>query len=114
LTTLVIYVEFIIKPEGRNRFQELILANARQSLRDEPGCRRFDVLQSAEEPGRVLLYEIYDSVAAFDHHMSTLHYKSFAAEAESLIERRSVRRLRFVDEALNLEAERKTADHSAG
>ena len=35
---------------------------------DEPGCRRFDVVEPQGEPDRVLLYEIYDDEAAFDAH----------------------------------------------
>ena len=62
---LVIYVDFTVKQGAVERFRELILANARHSLQDEPGCRRFDVLVSAEEPRRIVLYEIYEDAAAF-------------------------------------------------
>jgi (4S)-4-hydroxy-5-phosphonooxypentane-2,3-dione isomerase len=113
LAPLVIHVEFTIKPESLARFRELMLANARSSLRDEPGCRRFDVLHSAEEPARVVLYEIYEDDAAFDHHLTTPHFKSFAAATDALIETRQVRRLGFLDSALNLDAERKTAGIAA-
>jgi len=95
LAALVILVEFTIKPDGIGRFRELILANARLSLRDEPGCRQFDVLSPPDDPGRVTLYEVYDDAAAFDFHLGTPHYKSFAAAADDLIAARSVRRLAF-------------------
>jgi (4S)-4-hydroxy-5-phosphonooxypentane-2,3-dione isomerase len=111
---LVILVEFAIKRDAIAQFRSLILANARSSLRDEPGCRRFDVLHHSDEPLRVVLYEIYDDAAAFDHHLTTAHYKAFAAAAESLIETRSVKRLTFVDVALNGEAERKTSGRRIG
>jgi len=39
---LVIYVDFTVKQGAVERFRELILANARHSLQDEPGCRRFE------------------------------------------------------------------------
>jgi len=106
---LVIYVDFTVKQGAVERFRELILANARDSLRDEPGCRRFDVLVSAEEPRRIVLYEIYEDAAAFDFHITTPHYKVFAAAAEGLLETRSVQRLNFLDDGLNIDAERKTA-----
>jgi autoinducer 2-degrading protein len=106
---LVILVEFEIKRDAIAQFRSLILANARSSLHEEPGCRRFDVLHNSDEPHRVVLYEIYDDVVAFDHHVTTPHYKTFAAAAEGLIETRSVKRLAFVDVALNGEAERKTS-----
>ena len=51
-------------------FRQLIDENARASCRDEPGCRRFDVLRTAaSDPDRILLYEIYDDRAAFDAHL---------------------------------------------
>ena len=108
---LVIYVDFTVKQGAVERFRELILANARHSLQDEPGCRRFDVLVSAEAPRRIVLYEIYEDAAAFDFHVTTPHYKVFAAAAEDLIETRSVQRLTFLDTSLNGDAERKTARH---
>jgi (4S)-4-hydroxy-5-phosphonooxypentane-2,3-dione isomerase len=106
---LVILVEFVIKRDATTQFRSLILANARSSLRDEAGCRRFDVLHNSDEPNRVVLYEIYDDAAAFERHVTTSHYKDFAAAAETLIETRSVKRMSFVDLGLNTEAERKTA-----
>ena len=109
---LVIYVDFTIKQGAVERFRELILTNARHSLRDEPGCRRFDVLASAEAPRRIVLYEIYEDAAAFDFHVTTPHYKVFAAAAEGLIETRSIQRLTFLDVSLNTDAERKTARHA--
>jgi len=109
---LVIFVEFVVKAGGIDQFRDLILANARTSLSEEPGCRRFDVLQSTDAPGRFLLYEIYDDAGAFDFHVATPHYKAFATAAEGLIETRSVRRLAFTDGDLNARAERKTSSSS--
>jgi autoinducer 2-degrading protein len=96
MARLAILVEFVVCSEGVERFRELILANAGASLRDETGCRQFDVLTTAEEPRRIVLYEIYDDAKAFDFHLGTPHYKAFAAAAETLIEGRSVRRLAFL------------------
>ena len=98
MALLAILVEFTIKPGSIARFRELILANARRSLADEPGCRRFDVLSPPDEPGRVVLYEIYDDAAAFEVHVGTPHYQTFAAAAEPMIVSRSVRRLGFLGE----------------
>ena len=47
-------------------FRTLIDENALASATNEPGCRRFDVLEPAEEADRVMLYEIYADRAAFD------------------------------------------------
>ena len=40
----------------------------------EPGNTRFDVLQSAEEPGRFILYEAYSTAADAAAHKQTAHY----------------------------------------
>jgi len=108
---LVIYVEFTIKAAAVERFRALILENARLSLKNEPGCRRFDVLIDDASPSRIVLYEIYEDPAAFDAHMATAHYKAFAAAADALLEGRRVERLNFLDAKLDRDAERKTAQH---
>jgi len=108
---LIIYVEFTIKAAAVERFRALILENARLSLKNEPGCRRFDVLIDDASPSRIVLYEIYEDPAAFDAHMATAHYKAFAAAADALLEGRRVERLNFLDAKLDRDAERKTAQH---
>jgi autoinducer 2-degrading protein len=40
----------------------------------EPGNRRFDVLQSPENPGQFILYEAYVSAEAAAAHKETAHY----------------------------------------
>jgi autoinducer 2-degrading protein len=41
----------------------------------EPGNRRFDFLQSMEDPSQFILYEAYDSPEAAAAHKDTGHYK---------------------------------------
>ena len=94
----VVLVEFLVKAAFRERFRELIAANARASLECERGCRRFDVLVDPDEPRRFVLYEIYDDDAAFDEHLRSSHYRGFAEATENEIEHRSIRRLTFSNE----------------
>lgn len=63
------------------RFRRLISENARASVRDEPGCRQFDVVVPDGEPDNVLLYEIYNDPAAFAAHTKTLHFAVFDRES---------------------------------
>jgi (4S)-4-hydroxy-5-phosphonooxypentane-2,3-dione isomerase len=95
---LVVLVEFLVKPSFVGRFRDLISVNAEASLERERGCRRFDVLVDPKEPRRFVLYEIYDDEAAFDEHLASAHYRSFAAAIENEIEQRFVRRLAFSGE----------------
>ena len=68
----------------------LMLDNARASLRDEPGCHRFDVCHNPDQPGTVFLYEIYDDAAAFDAHLKTAHFRGFDAACAPMIAAKSV------------------------
>lgn len=92
---LAILVEFVLAPEGRERFHELVRANAAASLQ-EAGCRQFDVLLPADAADRVVLYEIYDDAQAFDAHLATDHYREFARASEAVVRDKRVTRLGFV------------------
>jgi (4S)-4-hydroxy-5-phosphonooxypentane-2,3-dione isomerase len=81
----VITVDFRLHPGGRGAFRRLIDENARASVRDEPGCRRFDVLEPKGDADRIFLYEIYDDRAAFEAHLKTPHFASFSRESEPLV-----------------------------
>ncbi len=67
------------------RFRGLIVENARASVRDEPGCRQFDVVVPEGETDRIVLYEIYDDAAAFAAHMKTPHFAVFNRESDALV-----------------------------
>ena len=45
----------------------------------EPGCLRFDVLQSPDDPTRFVLYEAYRDASAAAAHKETAHYLAWKA-----------------------------------
>ena len=55
---LALMVTIKIKPGHREAFMEAMLGDARGSAYDEPGCLRFDVLQDANDPHTLYLYEL--------------------------------------------------------
>ncbi len=85
MNQFVIIVDFRLKPGAKAAFLRLINENARASCREEPGCRRFDVLATESEADRVMLYEIYDDRAAFDAHIKTRHFASFNEASAALV-----------------------------
>jgi len=91
-----IIVEFQLKPGTRQEFRRLIDANARASVATETGCKRFDVLEPANEADRILLYEIYDDRSALEAHMRTAHFAEFDRASGRLVETKSVRELALV------------------
>ncbi len=74
----VIIAEFEVPAASREEFLELCRYDSTSSVRDEPGCRQFDALTIDDAPDAVVLYEVYDDKAAFDAHLQTPHYATFA------------------------------------
>ena len=60
-----VIVDFKTKAEHATAFRDAIVANARASVADEPGCSQFDVCVDPQDGTRIFLYEIYDDLAAF-------------------------------------------------
>jgi autoinducer 2-degrading protein len=75
---LTVIVKFTVLPDRMDEFLEGIRTNAQSSLRDEPGCLRFDVHVSQENENEVLLYEIYRDQEAFEvGHRGAPHYAAW-------------------------------------
>lgn len=91
---LVIIAEFDVKPGAMDAFLAAAREDAQASLRDEPGCRRFDVLTPDGGGDKVVLYEIYDDDAAFAAHMETPHFAAFRDAIADLEESRRVGKYR--------------------
>jgi autoinducer 2-degrading protein len=72
----VVAVTIFVKPENIAPFIEATLDNARNTRR-EPGTLRFDVLQSADDPARFMLYEVYRQKEDFAAHQQTAHYQKW-------------------------------------
>lgn len=88
---LVIWVDFEVHPEHMERFETLLLVNARTSLDVEPGCRQFDVLASLPARSAFSLYEVYDNEAAFQSHLASPHYLEFVAAAAPAVKNKVVK-----------------------
>lgn len=74
----VVQVTLEIHEALLEEFLDGIHRNALASLRDEPGCLRFDVLRSTDTRARFYFYEIYRDRRAFEfEHRSAPHYASW-------------------------------------
>lgn len=94
----VITVDFRLMPGAMADFRTLIDRNAIDSCRNEPGCRRFDVLVPKGESDRILLYEIYDNRAAFDQHLRMAHFHNFNRDCAALVISKAVAEFELVRE----------------
>lgn len=73
----VVTVLFTLHSGQAEHFMPAMVANARQSLECESGCRQFDVCVSPADPHTVFLYELYDSEQAFALHLASAHFADF-------------------------------------
>ena len=81
-----VLVTLDVRPERLEEFLSGVRANARASLRDEPGCLRFDVHRSVDDPNRFVLHEIYRERDAFtDEHRAATHYAAWREVASRCV-----------------------------
>jgi autoinducer 2-degrading protein len=73
----VIIAPIRIKPGFKDQFIAAVTEDAQGSVRDEPGCLRFDVIQDANDVDRIWLYEVYKDEAAFQAHTQAPHVLKF-------------------------------------
>ncbi len=80
----VVWVDIQVKPE---HVAEFIAASQLNHLgtRQEPGNRRFDVLQLNDQPSHFRLYEVYVNEDAFRAHQQTAHYFRWKETVEPLM-----------------------------
>ena len=84
----VVLVQVTVRPEMQDAFEEALLHNARESVRRDPGCLRFDVCRDKDQPTRWVLYEVYDSPEAHAAHRQSVHFLAYdAVAARAVIEK---------------------------
>ena len=62
-----------VKPEFVNDFIEATRQNHENSVKEQ-GNFRFDILQDAQDVGKFILYEVYESEQSAAKHKETIHY----------------------------------------
>lgn len=81
-----IFATLRIKVQHVEGFREASFGDAQGSVRDEPGCFRFDILQNATEPHLFHLYEVYEDKAAFEFHQETPHFKEWFEQVQQWLD----------------------------
>ena len=85
--SFALVVKIRIKPENVDAFMQKLAANA-AAARKEAECLTFDVLVDPQDKTRVMLYEIYQSEAAFQVHQTQPAFKTYLEEAVPLLAER--------------------------
>ncbi len=76
---IILMVQLNVDPERLETFMEASKEVARASVHNEPGCRRFDIVQDETVPTRVAFTEIFDDEAAVYAHPRFEHYPKWRA-----------------------------------
>lgn len=79
-------VSFTVQPEHHDDFVRLAAKTGRDSLANEPGSHRFEVIADEENPDVFYLNEVYADVDAFNAHAGGPHFGAFFAEAGTYAE----------------------------
>ena len=88
----IVLVLVTVKPELLEEFERALLHNARESVKHDPGCRRFDVSQQQDDPTKWVLYEVYDSPDAHALHRRSPHFLDYDAVAgRALVDKTVIR-----------------------
>jgi (4S)-4-hydroxy-5-phosphonooxypentane-2,3-dione isomerase len=95
----VVVVNFIAKPEAADAFRTAVLAQAKNSLANEAGCRVFDVAAPTPESSEVFLYEVYENEAAFQVHLRSAHFLDFDETTKPMTVSKDVRTYQLLSES---------------
>ena len=79
-------VSFTVPPQRRDDFVRAARKAARDSLANEPGSRRFEVIADEEDPNVFYLNEVYTDADAFTAHANGPYFTAFYAEAGAYAE----------------------------
>lgn len=71
---LVVHVTFKIKPEYREEFLNASIEDASSSIKNERGCKRFDILMDLNSEDIIYFYEIYETDEDFELHLKSPHF----------------------------------------
>src|SRR5215216_3894733 len=83
---LIVHVDVSVLPDRVDEFLAETEVNATAS-RQEPGVVRFDVLQDREDPGHLVLVEIYRGENDAADHKATSHYNQWRHAVEPMMAR---------------------------
>jgi (4S)-4-hydroxy-5-phosphonooxypentane-2,3-dione isomerase len=83
---LALIVSLKVKPDQRDRFLAAAEDDSICSVRDEPGCLRFDVLQDQSDQNHFFFHEVYRDDEAFQAHQQTPHFRRWREAAGQVLD----------------------------
>ena len=82
----ILMVRLKVKQDHIDDFIKASIADGTGSVLNEPGCRRFDIIQDETDPTLFAFNEVYNDEAAFEHHKTTPHFKQWDATVKPMLD----------------------------
>ncbi|MFC4273235.1 antibiotic biosynthesis monooxygenase [Sneathiella chungangensis] len=89
---LAVTARFDIIPGKEAAFMKEMKKQAENSLSLEPDCHYFDICVDVDNPGRIILYELYEDAAAFEEHLASRHFAEFVETITPMITAKEIER----------------------
>ena len=81
---IVLVVGMRFPSEHRDRLVEVLKDDARESLRSEPGCLRFDLLHDVSDANVIRFCEVYSDKAVYKAHREMPHFRPWLEASEGV------------------------------
>ncbi|GIT59631.1 MAG: hypothetical protein Ct9H300mP19_15790 [Dehalococcoidia bacterium] len=82
----ILMVRLKVKEDRIDDFIAASIGDARGSVLNEPGCRRFDIIQAADDPTSFAFCEVYNDEDAFSAHTTYPHFKEWDAAVKGMFD----------------------------
>ena len=82
----ILMVRLKVKEDRIDDFIAASIGDARGSVLNEPGCRRFDIIQAADDPTSFAFCEVYNDEDAFAAHTTYPHFKEWDAAVKGMFD----------------------------
>ena len=85
-------------PEQKYKFLKIVGDLAKGSCQ-EPGCQRFEVYQSIDDPNEFIMYEEWTDMGeeATKLHTAAEYYKRYSSERNNIVAKQSVKKYQVMD-----------------
>ena len=82
--------ELEVNPAQLESFKAAAKEVGETSVREEPGCLALYAVSEKENPGRIIVFEIYRDEVAYKTHVQTPHFKKFRATTDNMVQSRKL------------------------
>jgi quinol monooxygenase YgiN len=74
-----------IDPAQLENYRAAVTEQIEAAVRDEPGVLVLYAVSDIENPARVIVFEIYRDIAAYEAHLRSAHFKKYKALTETMV-----------------------------